>query len=35
MMQGSTVDIKSNTGGLQEEKKEFKHDMDWLSKGTW
>jgi hypothetical protein len=27
-MQGSTVDIKSNIGGLQEEKKEFKHGMD-------
>jgi hypothetical protein len=27
-MQGSVVDIKSNIGGLQEEKKEFKHGMD-------
>jgi hypothetical protein len=32
-MQVSTVDIKSNIGGLQEEKKEFKHGMVLLSKG--
>jgi hypothetical protein len=27
-MQGSTVDIKSNIGGLQEEKKEFQ--LSWI-----
>jgi hypothetical protein len=31
-MQGSAIDTKSNTGGLQEETKEFKHGMDFLSK---
>jgi hypothetical protein len=34
-MQGSTVDIKSNIGGLQEKKKEPKHGMHWLSNCIW
>jgi hypothetical protein len=34
-MQRSAVDIRGNILGLQREKKEFKHDIDWLSESIW